>query len=125
MDLPRASGILLHLTSLPGRFGVGDLGPGADWFLDVLAETGQRWWQMLPVGPIGPGDSPYASPSSFAGNVLLISPEGLHADGLLTDSELADCPPLPPDRADYARGGRGQGPPVPPRLRPLQAGRRV
>lgn len=101
MDLPRASGILLHLTSLPGRFGVGDLGPGADWFLDVLAETGQRWWQMLPVGPIGPGNSPYASPSSFAGNVLLISPEGLHADGLLTDSELADCPPLPPDRADY------------------------
>jgi 4-alpha-glucanotransferase len=51
---------LLHLTSLPGRFGVGDLGRSADWFLDVMAETGQRWWQMLPVGPIGPGDTPNA-----------------------------------------------------------------
>jgi 4-alpha-glucanotransferase len=102
MELPRASGILLHLTSLPGRFGVGDLGPGADWFLDVLAETGQRWWQMLPVGPIGAGDSPYASPSSFAGSPLLISPELLRADGLLTDEELGASPAFPSDHVDFA-----------------------
>lgn len=101
MDLPRASGILLHLTSLPGRFGVGDLGPASDWFLDVLAETGQRWWQMLPVGPVGAGDSPYASPSSFAGSPLLISPDLLRDDGLLTDAELAGLPEFPTDRVDF------------------------
>ena len=101
MDLPRASGILLHLTSLPGRFGIGDLGHGADWFLGVLAETGQRWWQMLPVGPIGGGNSPYASTSSFAGCPLLIAPDLLAADGLLTQAELDDCPELPIDRVDF------------------------
>ena len=61
MRLPRASGILLHPTSLPGRFGVGDLGPEAHAFVDLLAETGQRWWQMLPLGPTGYGNSPYQS----------------------------------------------------------------
>ncbi|RUL86866.1 4-alpha-glucanotransferase [Tautonia sociabilis] len=109
MDLPRASGILLHLTSLPGRFGIGDLGPAADWFLDVLVETGQRWWQMLPVGPAGAGDSPYASPSSFAGNPMLISPELLAEQGLLTPEELADVPELPADRVDFAAVGAAKG----------------
>ena len=80
--LPRASGVLLHPTSLPGRFGIGDLGPGAVEFLDFLAETGQRWWQILPVGPTGYGNSPYQSYSSFAGNPLLISPEAHGRGGL-------------------------------------------
>ncbi|WP_152053650.1 4-alpha-glucanotransferase [Tautonia marina] len=102
MDLQRASGILLHLTSLPGRFGIGDLGRGSDWFLDVMADTGQRWWQMLPVGPIGAGNSPYASPSSFAGNPLLIAPEPLVEQGLLNGSELDDLPDFPVDRVDFA-----------------------
>jgi 4-alpha-glucanotransferase len=102
MDLQRASGILLHLTSLPGRFGIGDLGRGSDWFLDVLADTGQRWWQMLPVGPIGAGNSPYASPSSFAGSPLLIAPEPMVEQGLLTASELDDSPEFPADRVDFA-----------------------
>lgn len=102
MDLQRGSGILLHLTSLPGRSGIGDLGPGADWFLNVLVETGQRWWQMLPVGPIGAGNSPYASPSSFAGSPLLIAPEPLVAKGLLTTADLDEVPRFPSDRVDFA-----------------------
>ena len=68
MRLPRASGILLHPTSLPGRHGIGDLGRHAHEFVEFLAATGQRWWQMLPLGPTGYGNSPYQSPSSFAGN---------------------------------------------------------
>ena len=72
MRLPRASGVLLHPTSLPGRHGIGDLGPEAHAFVDFLAATGQRWWQILPLGPTGYGNSPYQSTSSFAGNPLLI-----------------------------------------------------
>ncbi len=74
---PRSSGILLHPTSLPGRFGIGDLGPEAYAFADFLAEAGQTIWQMLPLGPTGYGDSPYQLFSAFAGNPLLISPEML------------------------------------------------
>ena len=74
MKFPRSSGILLHPTSLPGRFGIGDFGPSADAFLDFLSETGQAWWQILPLGPTGYGNSPYQSHSSYAGNRLLISP---------------------------------------------------
>ena len=83
MEWTRASGLLLHPTSLPGPFGLGDLGPAAERFLDFLAETGQTWWQMLPVGPTGAGHSPYQSPSSFAGNLALLSPERMAEDGLL------------------------------------------
>ncbi len=101
MELPRASGILLHPTSLPGRFGNGDLGPEAHAFVDFLAETGQTWWQVLPLGPTGYGNSPYQSPSSFAGNPLLISPEGLVERGWLDPEEIADDPRLPADRADF------------------------
>jgi len=68
----RASGILLHLTSLPGPHGCGDLGPQAHAFARLLHGVGQRWWQMLPVGPLGYGNSPYSAHSSFAGNPLLI-----------------------------------------------------
>lgn len=103
MRLPRSSGILLHPTSLPGRFGVGDLGPLAVAFLDFLAASGQRWWQTLPVGPIGPGNSPYSSPSSFAGNGLLISPDRLVEDGLLDEDDLENAPEFPADLVDFGR----------------------
>ncbi len=79
----RSSGILLHPTSLPGRFGIGDLGPEAYKFVDFLVAAGQNLWQVLPLGPTGYGDSPYACYSAFAGNTLLISPEQLVTDGLL------------------------------------------
>src|SRR5438445_122667 len=77
MRFPRASGILLHPTSLPGRFGIGDLGDEAYRFADFLDAGGQSLWQVLPLGPTGYGDSPYAGYSAFAGNALLISPERL------------------------------------------------
>jgi 4-alpha-glucanotransferase len=84
----RASGLLLHVTSLPSPYGVGDLGPSAFSWIDRLHEAGQGWWQALPLGPTGYGNSPYQSLSSFAGNGLLISPDGLIADGLL---KASDC----------------------------------
>ena len=83
----RASGVLLHVTSLPSRYGIGDVGPGALAWIDRLHEAGQRWWQALPVGPTGYGDSPYQALSSFAGNGLLLSPEWLIEDGLLRASD--------------------------------------
>ena len=85
----RASGILLHPTSIPTRYGIGDLGPRAFEFIDWLAGAGQRYWQVLPLCPTDAGDSPYQSPSSFAGNPHLISPDLLAADGLLTESDLS------------------------------------
>jgi 4-alpha-glucanotransferase len=87
----RASGILLHPTSIPTRYGIGDLGPRAYEFIDWLAGAGQRYWQVLPLCPTDEGDSPYQSPSSFAGNPLLISPELLAADGLVTPQDLAEA----------------------------------
>lgn len=105
----RASGILLHPSSLPGPVGIGDIGPAALRFLDWLAEAGQSLWQVLPLGPTGYGDSPYASFSSFAGNPLLVSPEGLASWALVDPSDLdADpgagrrtAPAFPPGRVDY------------------------
>ena len=88
MTFPRASGILLHPTSLPGSFGIGDLGPEAYKFADFLVAAGQSLWQVLPLGPTGYGDSPYACYSAFAGNTLLISPEELMREGLLDRSDL-------------------------------------
>jgi 4-alpha-glucanotransferase len=84
----RASGLLLHVTSLPSPYGIGDVGPAAISWIDNLAEAGQSWWQALPLGPTGYGNSPYQSLSSFAGNGLLISPEWLIGDGLL---QASDC----------------------------------
>lgn len=95
----RSSGILLHPTSLPSRFGIGDLGPEAYKFVDFLVEAGQTLWQVLPLGPTGYGDSPYASYSAFAGNTLLISPERLVDDGLLDRADLEDKPVGPVDYA--------------------------
>ncbi|HET7379623.1 MAG TPA: 4-alpha-glucanotransferase [Gaiellales bacterium] len=84
----RAAGVLLHVTSLPSAYGIGDLGPAALAWIDGLHQAGQSWWQALPLGPTGYGDSPYQCLSSFAGNELLISPDGLIDDGLLRP---ADC----------------------------------
>ena len=86
----RSSGILLHITSLPSPFGIGDLGPGAYKFIDFLVETKQSYWQILPLNPTSSilGDSPYNSPSAFAGNPLLISPELLIRRGFISESDL-------------------------------------
>jgi len=86
----RASGVLLHITSLPSPYGIGDMGPAALAWIDRLNEAGQTWWQALPFGPTGYGDSPYQSLSSFAGNGLLISPDWLIEDGLLGERDCQD-----------------------------------
>ena len=99
----RASGVLLHLTSLPGAHGCGDLGPQAHAFAQALAKAGQGWWQMLPVGPVGYGNSPYSAQSAFAGDPLLISVDRLVEDGLLPRGALDSEPPSAPGRVDYAR----------------------
>ena len=101
MRLPRSSGILLHPTSLPGRCGIGDLGEWAFRFVDFLAESGQRLWQVLPLGPTGYGDSPYQSFSAFAGNPLLISLEKLVEEGALAAQVLEAAPRFPSHRVDY------------------------
>ncbi len=103
MVFQRASGILLHPTSLPGRHGIGDLGKCAYDFVDFLEETSQSLWQVLPLGPTGYGDSPYQSLSAFAGKTLLISLEALIEEGLLDKSELTNTPEFPEDRVDYGR----------------------
>jgi len=103
MRLTRASGVLLHPTSLPGPHGIGELGLDARHFVDFLAATGQRWWQILPLGPTGFGNSPYQSHSSFAGNCLLIDPAGLIERGWLRPEELDDQLPLSGDRIDFDR----------------------
>jgi 4-alpha-glucanotransferase len=101
MNFPRSSGILLHPTSLPGRFGIGDLGPSAYAFADFLDAGGQSLWQVLPLGPTGYGDSPYACYSAFAGNTLLISPEQLAEDGLLSKDDVDNRPQFSSDRVDF------------------------
>ena len=105
----RAAGLLLHPTSLPGRFGVGDLGPGAREFLEWAGRAGARLWQVLPLHPAGPGESPYGSLSAFAGNPLLISPELLAEEGLLTADEIASAPAFPAERFDAAGVRRWKG----------------
>ncbi|MEO0458901.1 MAG: 4-alpha-glucanotransferase, partial [Cyanobacteria bacterium P01_A01_bin.114] len=102
MSFPRSSGILLHPTSLPGRFGIGDLGEQAYRFVDFLTETKQQLWQILPLGPTGYGNSPYLCYSSLAGNPLLINLDRLHDQGLLTEEELAEVPLFPTDHVDYS-----------------------
>src|SRR5437016_10566380 len=97
----RRSRVLLHPASLPSRFGIGDLGPAAFDFLDYLNRARQSLWQVLPLGPTGFGDSPYASPSAFAGNPLLIAPEPLLAEGLLSEDELDQLARLPADHVDF------------------------
>ena len=101
MHMNRLSGLLFHPSSLPGAYGIGDLGPEAFGFIERLAEAKQRIWQVLPLGPTGYGDSPYAPFSSFAGNELLISPELLVKEGLIDPQRLCETPSFPRDRVDY------------------------
>ncbi len=100
-SLPRHNGILLHPTSLPGPHGSGDLGPAAYHFVDWLVGAGQSLWQVLPLGSVGPGNSPYISPSAFAGSELLIDLGQLHDAGWLSDADLKSVPDFPADRVDY------------------------
>jgi len=95
----RASGLLLHVTSLPSRYGIGDLGSVASSWVNRLHDTGQRWWQALPLGPTGYGDSPYQPMSSFAGNSMVISPERLLSDELLSAKDCEGT--FPTDVVDY------------------------
>lgn len=97
----RAAGVLLHPTSLPGPYGIGDFGPEAHAYIDWLAQAGISWWQVLPLTVSGEGHSPYCGRSSFAANPLLINPDGLVADGLLTAEEVADHPLFPTDKVDF------------------------
>src|SRR6266403_2414215 len=101
MNFSRASGILLHPSSLPGPFGIGDLGPEAFAFADFLVASGQSLWQVLPLGPTGYGDSPYACYSAFAGNTLLISPEQLVQDGLLAEADITDIGEFTDERVKF------------------------
>jgi len=99
----RASGILLHPTALPSAYGIGDLGAAARDFVDFLASAGQRIWQVLPLGPTGGGASPYQSPSSHAGNPMLIDLVELAEEGWLARSDLAPLRQLPRDHVDFER----------------------
>jgi 4-alpha-glucanotransferase len=101
VKLPRCGGILLHPTSLPSPFGIGDFGDEAYRFAGQLADAGQSIWQMLPLGPTGYGDSPYQLFSAFAGNPLLISPELLMGDGFLERHDLDDAPRSSPEAVDF------------------------
>jgi 4-alpha-glucanotransferase len=101
MKFERSGGVLLHPTSLPGRYGVGDLGPQAYQFIDWLKSSGCKLWQVLPLGPTGYGDSPYQCFSAFAGNPYLISFDGLVEDGLLTQDDFADMPKFNASRVDF------------------------
>lgn len=99
----RGSGILCHITTLPSPYGIGDLGPAAYSFADFLYKSKQSYWQLLPLNPTNQryADSPFSTMSSCAGNTVLISPDLLAADGLLTAAELQDRPPFPADKVDY------------------------
>ncbi|HEV7645568.1 MAG TPA: 4-alpha-glucanotransferase [Pyrinomonadaceae bacterium] len=101
MAFLRASGVLLHLTSLPGRYGIGDMGAEARGFIDFLAAGGQTYWQILPLNPTDYGDSPYQCFSTFAGNTLLIDPAKLEAEGFLSAEEIEEIPGFSEGTADY------------------------
>ncbi|MGB7824163.1 MAG: 4-alpha-glucanotransferase, partial [Candidatus Sulfotelmatobacter sp.] len=98
---PRCSGILLHVTSLPGGHGIGDLGDSAHEFVEFLAASGQKIWQVLPLGPTGYGDSPYQLFSAFAGNPLLIDLKSLREQGLLSLQDLTSVSALPEGHVEY------------------------
>lgn len=97
----RLSGVLVHPTSFPSPYGIGDLGQGAYDFIDFLEKSGQHLWQVLPLGPTGFGDSPYQGFSAFAGQPLIISPANLKELGLLSDADFADMPQWDPKKIDY------------------------
>jgi len=98
----RASGVLLHVTSLPSPYGVGDVGPSAFSWVDQLVAAGQAWWQVLPLGPTGYGHSPYQALSSFAANPIIVSPDQLVEEGLLDPGDVSNFR-FPADRVDFER----------------------
>src|SRR6185436_2159035 len=100
---PREAGVLMHPTSLPGRYGIGDLGDELIAFLDWARDAGMKIWQILPLNPPGYGNSPYGCHSSYAGNALVISPDRLVRDGLLPAGALSGIPKFPDDRVDFDR----------------------
>lgn len=108
----RSAGVLMHLSSLDGSCGIGDLGPCSHEFAEWCAQAGLGWWQMLPVGPIGPGDSPYASTSTFAGEALFVSLEGLVQDGLLSRRDLREAAQAAgrPTKTNYAAARQAKEP---------------
>ena len=98
----RTSGILMPMSSLPSKYGIGNLGEEARKFIDFLEEAGQTYWQLLPLGPTSFGDSPYASPSSFAGNPYFIDPDELIREGMLAEEDVAGTDwGAEPDKVDY------------------------
>lgn len=101
--IERSSGVLLHPTCLPSRYGIGDFGPQARSFIDWLVASRQKAWQILPLNPPGYGESPYQCYSAFAGNPLLISPDELVADGLLESSDISEPPSFSEDKVEYAQ----------------------
>jgi 4-alpha-glucanotransferase len=103
MKFERSAGILLHPTSLPSKYGIGDLGNDAFMFIDFLEKAGQTLWQVFPLGPTGYGDSPYQCFSAFAGNPNLISPDKLNEGGLLVDNDLQNIPHHDPGSIDYGQ----------------------
>lgn len=109
MPFERASGILAHPTSFPGPHGVGDLGDAAFRFIDWLQASGQRYWQIMPLAPVGPGNSPYASVSAFAGNPLLVSLPWLVGDGLLDAADLHDVPGFSAERVAFQESAAFKG----------------
>ena len=109
MPFERASGVLAHPTSFPGPHGIGDLGDGAHQFIDWLSAAEQRYWQIMPLAPVGPGNSPYASVSAFAANPLLISLPRLVTQGLLEDPDLHDLPEFSTHVVDYERAASFKG----------------
>ncbi|MBZ0182959.1 MAG: 4-alpha-glucanotransferase [Melioribacteraceae bacterium] len=103
MKFERSAGILLHPTSLPSKYGIGDLGKDAFYFIDFLAAAKQTIWQVFPLGPTGYGDSPYQCFSAFAGNPLLISPDLLAEEGLLSQHDLENIPHSDPNKIDFGQ----------------------
>ncbi|MBN2191043.1 MAG: 4-alpha-glucanotransferase [Candidatus Aureabacteria bacterium] len=103
MKMGRKSGVLLHPTSICGKYGIGDLGPEAYHFVDFLHDSGQKLWQVLPLNPTGYGESPYQCYSAFAGNIMLISPDVLIEDGLLKKADIAAIPDFTPGRVDFEK----------------------
>lgn len=103
MTFSRSSGVLVHPTSFPSKYGIGDLGDEAYRFIDFLVHSGQQLWQVLPLGPTGFGDSPYACFSAFAGNPFLVSPDHLVRDGLIDEADLAPLPDFPAKRVDFGK----------------------
>src|ERR1044072_2857829 len=101
MAFSRASGVLFHVTSLPGRFGIGDLGAEAREFIALLAAGGQTYWQILPLNPTDYGDSPYQCFSTFAGSALLIDPRKLETERFISAREIEETPGFSEGTADY------------------------